>query len=328
MTSSTKKTIAVVAVVLLVAPMIIAGAIGWTQLQPANPTVTETQAFIIPQGQAVAVIANRLAEAGLIKNPLAFRAILKMDKLEGKIQAGSFELSPSMDLHQIGETLTSGTTDMWVTFPEGLRREEIAQSLANSELPAFDEDEFLDLSATSEGMLFPDTYLVPRQMTAVGMYNLLTNTFDQKITEGLADDFAATARDPEDILIMASLLEREARGYEEMRQVAGVLWRRIELGMPLQVDATLQYVKGYNRASDSWWVPPLGADRQLNSPFNTYQNPGLPPRPISNPGVDAVRAALNPAESEYLFYIHDNDGGIHFAETLEEHNANVNRYLR
>lgn len=308
--------------------VVAAGLVAWTQMQPADPDNQETQTFVVPQGQAVRVIADRLAAEGLIKQPLALRATLKLNGLEGRIQAGSFEVSPSMTLQQISEVLTSGTTDLWITIPEGWRREEIAQSLAQAELPAFDETEFLDISATSEGMLFPDTYLVPRQVTAAAIYDLLTNTFDQKVTQGLAAEYAASSRDPDEVLVMASLLEREARGYEEMRQVAGVLWKRIELGMPLQVDATLQYAKGYNAATGNWWTPPLGADRQLNSPFNTYQNPGLPPRPIANPGVDAVRAALNPAQTDYLFYIHDNQGGIHFAETLDQHNANVNRYLR
>lgn len=215
-----------------------------------------------------------------------------------------------------------------MTIPEGWRREEIAQSLTQQDLSLFNEAEFLEISAASEGKLFPDTYLIPREATAQFVYSLLTNTFDQKVTQGLAEEIEASDRSFDQVLIMASLLEREARGASEMKQVAGVLWQRIELGMPLQVDATLQYAKGYNSIEQDWWAPPLAADRQLNSPFNTYQNPGLPPRPISNPGLDAITAALDPAQTEALFYIHDNDGGIHYAETLEEHNQNINRYLR
>ena len=127
---------------------------------------------------------------------------------------------------------------------------------------------------------------------------------------------------------MASILEREAKGYEQMRQVAGVLWHRIDIGMPLQADATLQYVKGYNKTEDSWWVTPLSEDKQLKSAFNTYQNPGLPPAPIANPGIDSIKAALNPIPTTYNFYIHDRQGILHFATTLEEHNQNVQKYLR
>lgn len=300
----------------------------FTQYQPVSAGIQPEVRFVIPRGQAVSVIAGRLVQAGLIRNPLLFRIELKRLGLENTIQAGSFELSPSMTLAEIAEIMTVGSEDIWVTIPEGWRVEEIAQSLTEQELSSFNEAEFLELSATSEGMLFPDTYLLPREATANTVYSLLTNTFEQKISHDLATEIAASDRSFEELLIMASLLEREARGYEEMRQVAGVLWKRIDLGMPLQVDATLQYVKGYNPIEQSWWVPPLGIDRQLNSPYNTYQNPGLPLGPISNPGLDAFRAALNPARTDSLFYIHDREGGIHFAETLDQHNANVNRYLR
>jgi UPF0755 protein len=144
----------------------------------------------------------------------------------------------------------------------------------------------------------------------------------------LADDIEKSPHDFDDILTMASIVEREARGYEEMRNVAGILWNRIDLGMPIQADATLQYVKGYNEQTKAWWTPPLAEDKKLNSPFNTYLNPGLPPRPISNPGYDAIRATLNPVDTDNIFYLHDQDGGIHYAESLEEHNANVQKYLR
>lgn len=301
----------------------------YMQFQPVSASEVESTAFVIPRGQATRVIASRLAEDGYIKNPLLFRLELKRLGLEDKLQSGSFKISPSMSLSQIAQNLTTGTEDIWITIPEGWRREEIAQSLSSQgELTAFNEAEFLELTASSEGMLFPDTYLVPKEATANSIFSLLTNTFETKVTQGLAEEFEATNQDPDDIIIMASLLEREARGYEEMRQVAGVLWTRMEIGMPLQVDATLQYAKGYDTARNDWWATPLGADRQLNSPFNTYQNPGLPPRPISNPGLDAIKAALSPAQSDNLFYIHDSEGGIHFAETLDQHNANINRYLR
>lgn len=300
---------------------------GYTQYQSVSTEAQPEVRFVVPKGQAVSIIAERLAEAGLIRNPWLFRLELKRLHLEGKIQAGSFELAPNSTMADIARTLSSGSEDIWVTIPEGWRREEIAQSLSEQDLEAFNEAEFLELSAASEGQLFPDTYLVPREATAKTVYNLLSTTFERKITDGLADQISASDYNFEEALVMASLLERESRGASEMAQVAGVLWNRIELGMPLQVDATLQYAKGYNSTEQSWWVTPLGADRQVNSPFNTYQNPGLPPRPIANPGVDAIKAALDPAPTDYLFYIHDRQGNIHFAKTLDEHNANVNRYL-
>lgn len=292
-------------------------------LQPVEPT-----RFVVAKGQGVNTIADRLTEAGYIKHPLVFRYLVKMENLGNKIQAGSFELSPSMTPIEIGRALTQGTNDLWVTIPEGWRREEIAESFQRQGLDQFKIEEFLSLSAGDEGKLFPDTYLVSRQATASQLYTLLTNTFERKVLDELATEIARSNRDFNDVLVMASIVEREASGAEEMRHVAGILWNRIELGMPLQADATLQYVKGYDKTEQKWWPQPLSRDKELKSPFNTYQNPGLPPRPISNPGLNAIKASLNPIETNNLFYLHDRQGRIHYAQTLSEHNANVERYLR
>lgn len=299
-------------------------------LQPVNSSAAPTR-FVVPKGQAISVIANRLHEQNFIKNALVFRALLKYLQLENQIQAGSFKVSGAMTPAEIARTLTQGTDDIWVTIPEGWRIEEIAESLGRQELTEFDQAVFLDLAASSEGKLFPDTYLISRDATAKTVYSILTNTFDKKIVEGLAEELGQAeqaGRSLDQVLTMASLIEREANGAEQMRQISGVLWRRLEIGMPLQVDATLQYAKGYNKAEASWWVPPTIEDKKLNSAFNTYLNPGLPPRPIANPGLDAIRAAADPTPTEYLFYIHDREGQVHFAKTLEQHNANVAKYLR
>ncbi|MEN8252974.1 MAG: endolytic transglycosylase MltG [Patescibacteria group bacterium] len=290
---------------------------------------TLSQRFVIPKGQAISIIGQRLQAQGLIKSSLAFRLIVRQHALANKIQAGSFDLSPNMSLGKIAIALTKGTEDLWVTIPEGYRVEEIAESLDSyEELTLFNKAEFLDLAKYSEGYLFPDTYLVPRQMDAEGLFNLFTDTFDKKVNLGLEKELENSDKSLEDILVMASIVEREAGGDKDQPQVAGILWNRIDIGMALQVDATLQYSKGYNKIQDSWWVPPLAVDKKINSPFNTYMNLGLPPRPICNPGLSAMRAALDPTESDYLYYIHDRKGRIHFAETIDGHNANVNKYLR
>jgi UPF0755 protein len=288
----------------------------------------EAVSFVIPKGQAISIIANRLAEENLIRSPIAFRIVVKKDSLENKLQAGSFSLSPAMSVSEIAHEMTQGTNDVWVTIPEGLRREEIAELIAEQDLPEFDEDEFLTLSAGQEGKLFPDTYLVAKQSTAETIYNILSNTFEERVVEGLAEEIEDSDYTLNEILTMASIVEREGRGYNDMRHVASILWNRFEIGMALQADATLQYAKGQNKQTGAWWDEPLAVDKQLDSPFNTYQNPGLPPRPISNPGLDAIKATLNPLNTDDLFYLHDPQGGIHYAQTLEEHNANINRYLR
>lgn len=296
--------------------------------QPVSSQTAESSRFVINKGQSVSAIAKNLQAEGLIKNEFVFRFVVKKLGLQSKIQAGSFELSPDMNPSEIARKLTTGTVDLWITIPEGWRREEIASSLARQGLESLDEEEFLRLTQGLEGKLFPDTYLVPRQITAQAMVNLLTQTFEKKIVIGLTQEISSSKYDLDQALIMASLVEREALGYDQMLHVAGILWRRIEIGMPLQVDATLQYAKGYDQIQKSWWTTPLSVDKQIDSPFNTYQNPGLPPAPIANPGLNAIKASLSPLVVDDLFYIHDSSGTMHYAKTLEGHNANINKYLR
>lgn len=299
---------------------------------PANHKITESEKFVIPKGQAVSIIGKRLQEEGLIRNHWIFRFTVKKEELEKKLQAGSFELAPSMTVKEIAKALTQGTEDLWITIPEGWRREEIGESLVKQELEDFDQKKFLKQTVNLEGMLFPDTYLVPREILTEQVVNLLIQTFDRKVTKALGAEIAAfekrTDYDFEDALIMASIVERESRGYEQMRQVARVLWNRMEIGMALQVDASLQYIKGYNRAEDSWWSPPTAADKKLSSAYNTYKYPGLPPQSIANPGLEAIKAVLNPTSNDYLYYLHDRQGEIHFAKTLDQHNLNIENYLQ
>jgi len=300
----------------------------FTQFQPADSQIKTSTSFVIPKGQAVSVIANRLKAAGLIKNPLAFRILAKAQKLENQIQAGSFELSPSLSLNQLVLELTKGTNDLWITIPEGWRAEEIAEMLGRQNLTDFNQTEFTDLATASEGYLFPDTYLIPKMSTSQSVYHLLTNTFDKKVAQGLSTEFAISSHTLAENMTMASIVEREARGYEQMRHVAGILWHRWEIHMALQADATIQYAKGYNQLEKSWWTPPTAADRIFPSPFNTYLRPGLPPHPIANPGLEAIRATLDPIKTNDLFYLHDRQGGLHYAKTLEVHNQNIQQYLK
>lgn len=300
----------------------------WWVLQPAQADQLGTQAFIVPKGQATKIIGQRLEQVGLIKNDLLFPLVVRWLGLGSKLQAGTFQLSPSWSVTKIAQQLTQGTNDVWVTLPEGWRREEVAEYFAAQELPDFDAAEFLELTKKQEGMLFPDTYLVPRQVNAEGLQAILAVTFDKKITQGLSKELAASKLTQNQVLTLASIIEREAADPEQMRLVSGVLHNRLDLKMPLQVDATLQYVKGYNAAEKTWWATPLAADKTLKSPFNTYLNTGLPPSPIASPGLNAVKAALAPQNSDYLFYIHDEQGKLHLAKTLAEHNANVQKYLR
>lgn len=299
--------------------------------QPVSKNKTDLETFVVKRGESVQSVANRLAEVGLVRHPwpLLIEAKLKSNQwqAQGKsVQAGSFKLSPAMSPTEILETLTQGTEDLWLTIPEGWRIEEVAE-LAASQLDNFDASVFIELAAESEGMLFPDTYLVPRQFSEAQLYDLLTNTFQKKIVDASADEIAQSDLDFDQLLTLASLVEREARGEQQMRTVAGILYNRLEIGMALQVDATLQYAKAANADGD-WWTPPTAADKKIASPYNTYLYPGLPPGPICSPGAMAFAAVLNPLTTDDLYYIHATDGSLHTAADLETHQRNVNQYLR
>lgn len=188
-------------------------------------------------------------------------------------------------------------------------------------------DEFLSLTEGKEGMLFPDTYLFPKEASASSIVKKLLSNFDAK-TQGLS---SATNLNPNQVLTLASLIERETKKGSEREIVAGILLKRMEAGWPLQVDAAVQYAvadkKSGGKSLDNWWPILTRDDLGIDSPYNTYRFQGLPPAPIANPGLTAIKAAYSPQDSEYWYYIHDNSGVIHYGRTLEEHNQNIAKYL-
>jgi UPF0755 protein len=297
-------------------------------LSPVNPTATTTQTFVVPKGAGVTTIGTLLEEKGLIRSRHVFRAVVWKNKLGPKIQAGTFDLSPSQSAEEIANALTQGTDDVWVTVVEGLRNEEVAASLKEQLGELFDEQEFLALAKPEQGFLFPDTYLVPKSATASFMFNLLRRTFDQKIGTELQEELASQGRTLEEAITLAALIEREARQPASMKMVSDILLKRLEADWPLQVDATLQYAKGYNTQEKTWWAHPLAVDKEIVSPYNTYAHPGLPPGPIVNPGLNAIMASIYPTSNEYWYYVTDPQGVMRYAKTLEEHNENVRKYLR
>ena len=324
-----KKTFSIVPILLVLLIIFISAfTIVFSLLRAVDNNDQSTITFIIPRGQPTQQIAKRLKEEGLIRSDLAFRFIVYQRGLQKKIQAGSFNLSPSFSTWELAQSLTKGTNDLWITLPEGWRREEIAASLNKQDLSNFDEQEFFNLSSDLEGQLFPDTYLISKNTSTQAIVNLLQNTFQDKVLAVLDEELNNNQLDLPEILTLASLVQREGANDEEMPLIAGILFNRLEIGMPLQVDATLQYIKGYNQDEQSWWPTPTAADKNLNSAYNTYQNVGLPPAPICNPGLMAIKAVLNPQITSAFYYIHDLSGKIHTAETLDAHNANVNQYLR
>ncbi len=288
--------------------MAFSGFVWWTgQLAPANSADEQTYPFIIPLGQTASQTTSSLFSKSLIRSPLAGNLYLKFSGLDKKIRPGTYFLSPSLHLKPLLESLTAGPRDIWITFPEGWRREQIATRLA-ANLQNFNSQTFLTLTATLEGRLFPDTYLIPTYATEADLVTMLTSNFSRKVR----------SLDPDD-LILASLVERETRRPSDRPTVAGILKKRLAAGWPLQVDATIQYARGD-------WSPITNT--RIPSVYNTYIHPGLPPTPIANPGLESINAVRNPKSTPYWYYLHDAQGQIHYAATIGEHNSNVDKYLR
>lgn len=279
--------------------------------------------FVIKKGEQIRNIANELKKEGLIRDPVVFFLVVKIQGVDKDIQAGSYNLSPSMNTKALLNELRHGTVDFWVTIPEGFRADEIADILEES-FVAYD-DSWREALNNEEGYLFPDTYLMPRDADIDLIISIFKDNFYLKIEDlGLTLDSLGI----KSLVVKASLIEREALFEGDHSLIASVINNRLNIGMPLQIDATLQYVAGYSEKDNTWWRVPTQNDKEIKSPYNTYINTGLPPGPISNPGILALRAALDSQDTNYIYYIHDKNGGIRLAETLDEHNENVNKYLR
>lgn len=296
-------------------------------LSPVSTSQLE-QTVVIPKGASISSIGTQLTQKGLIRSPYAFRFVVWKNKLQASIQAGTFKVKPAQSVEEIALALTKGTDDIWVTLVEGWRNEEIVEELVQTFGPEFDAKKFLELAKDKQGYLFPNTYLFPKLSTPELIISTLIKTFEKQMSAEDRQALESQKRSLQDAVTMASLVEREARQPETMRMVAGILWKRLDAGWPLQVDATLQYAKGYDKKNKTWWSVPFGMDKSIKSVYNTYANLGLPPAPICNPGLNALKAVVNPIDSPYWYYITDDNGVMHYAETLSEHNANVKKWLK
>lgn len=293
--------------------------VAWLRMVKPPSKQAQNERVVIKRGLSATEIATKLADSGVIKSPLAFKFYVGVTSSAKKIQAGEYILATDQSLYQVVNALLQGPREVWVTIPEGWRREQIAErlidtfGLTNETADAF-YSEFLKLTQTKEGYLFPDTYLLPKDATPSAVVSLMGTTFTKKAGSDVTRSEA----------IVASIVERETRTDEERPIVAGILWKRFQAGWPLQADATLQFLVG---SEGNWWPVLTKEDLEIDSYYNTYKYTTLPPGPIANPGLSSIKAATNPEDSAYWFYLHDEKGQIHYAETLEEHNANIARYL-
>lgn len=293
---------------------------------PVNKENKTPKIFVVRPGEGLIEITQNLEDAKLIRNRLVFFFIVKRLGIEKNIQAGDFRLNQTMNAQKIAEALTHGTLDLWVTVVEGLRKEEIAEILTkNLNIPVA---EFI--SKADEGYLFPDTYLIPREASADAVIKIMTANFDRKVTPDLENRFHKIGLTKQQAVILASIVERESKFAGDRQPIASIFLRRMQEGIPLQSDVTVQYALGYQPDKKTWWKPEVNLDDlKIDSPYNTRLHTGFPPTPISNPGLASLEAVANAdPNTPYLFFVADKSGHVHYAKNLDEHNANVEKYMQ
>jgi UPF0755 protein len=239
------------------------------------------------------------------------------------IKASTYAFDKPQTSFAVAAKLVSGEFDndlIKFTHVEGESTADIAERAAK-DLPSFDKAAFIERAKPLEGTLYPETYYVPKTFTADELIDLMEKTFSEK-TADLSTRIASSSLGTKGVLVLASILEREANSPESMRMVSDILQRRMKEGMPLQTDASIEYIlhKPLKELTPD--------DLKIDSPYNTYKNRGLPPTPIGNPGREAILAVLEPTPNHFVYYITDNDGVFHYAKTLDGHNANIAKYLR
>lgn len=296
---------------------------------------TDRISIDVPQGANAEQVAKLLEEEELIQSIPFFRFYVKRNDLGGNLQTGRFVFQENNTLEEIVEILVSGEgAELIVTLLEGWTTEQIGQELEEQGLTT--TEEFMDCIENCEfawnilegvdyveGYLYPDTYFVnPVEYSDEAFIDRLINTLEFKLTEEDWEGIEVSPYSFEEIMIMASIVEREERRDSELATVAGILWKRYDQGMLIGADATTLY--GLGRTSGGLTYN----DLQSDSPYNTRKFTGLPPTPIANPGLTSIRAAIFPEETDYFYYLHDSEGGIHYGRTLEEHNVNKARYIR
>jgi UPF0755 protein len=298
--------------------------------------------FVVEIGENAVSIANRLYEQNLISDPDVFRRFLSYNGLDATLEAGDYELRRNMTMREIAETLQKANfEEVSVTIPEGWRAEEIAELLTRENI--MDGTIFLatvrqgvgvehpllagrPAGASYEGYLFPDTYRLPINATPEDLIQRMVENMASKIPANALDLATGQGYTFYEILTVASIVEREAVVPAERPTIASVYLNRLAQGMYLQADPTVQYAMGYQTDSGVWWKTPVLLEEyaQVNSPYNTYLNPGLPPGPIANPGASSINATLQPETTDYLFFMGCGGEGAHlFAANFETHEANV-----
>ena len=289
----------------------------------APQKTTEEERVVINLTTTESELIPKLKEQGYIRSEWAFNYVLKNKGWQGKIEPGGYMVSKGMNAWQLADTLVNHLYQKWVVIPEGLRATEIAEKLQKElNWSNLAKGEFL--IEASEGYLFPDTYLLDLDFSGVDVAKRMRNQFNEKTADLFKEATEKNIRN-DTLIVLASLVQREAANEDDMSLIAGVIWNRWLEDMLFQIDATIQYELG---GPENWWPVIRSEDYKFDSPYNTYLHKGRPPTPICNPGLAAIDSVINPEESEYFYYLHDGEGIIHLAKTYEEHLENIEKYLK
>jgi len=299
-------------------------------------TLDHPRTFVIKPGSGLYEIALELKEEGLVKNPLFVLLAAKQMRVARSLKAGEYMILPGMNLRQILNLFSSGQVipkEVKVVIPEGFNLRQTAARLYNAHVIK-NEKAFLELAGRKqtlhlgfdlevpslEGYLLPDTYIFFKQSSPQAVIKKFIDNLRKKVLS-LPEMQGINPARFQRIIIMASLLEKEVLSYHDKRIVAGILWKRLDKGMPLQVDSSVNFALGWKKKRLSY------EDLKIDSPFNTYARKGLPPSPICNPGIESIKAAAQPLDSRYWYYLSAPSGRTIFSQTLQEHNQAKRKYF-
>jgi len=302
---------------------------------PLDMTSNKSGIYLVRKGSGNSEIAKDLKELGIIRSSYFFKIYVIASFNHTELKAGKYDISPNMSIYQIAKKMAKGDVlkDRFVIY-EGWASDDIGKYLESRSVCS--KEEFLEEIAKDfskeysflsdkpndlnlEGYLFPDTYEISQQQMCRDIIEAMLKNFGKKLTIEMQEEIASQGKTVFDVITMASLLEKEVKTLEDKKIVSGILWKRLEAGMPLQLDSTVNYITGKNDPGVSI------KDTKIDSPYNTYKYQGLPKGPISNPGLDSITAALYPTKNSYWYYL--SDGKTIFSKTLEEHNIAKAKYL-
>lgn len=322
-----KRLVSFVVAFVLSLGLITAGT--WYALGPVNNTA-DSWVLIVPQQTDGFDVPHELKKLGVIRNESAFRVFMDVFAVGKTVVPGGYRLHTSMTAWEVVRKVTDVPQFVWVIVREGLRKEQIGELLSTKLGWSPEQEEAWntihnDSAEYREGVYFPDTYLLPTDEPVSEVARRFLDNFNTQMAPYI-DKFTAQNVQWTTAIKIASLIERESGGDSDKALIAGIIWNRLNRDMRLDIDATLQYIKGNKEIG--WWPRVVPADKSLDSPYNTYRNKGLPPGPISNPGIKAIEAVLHPEETDCIFYLHAPDRSIHCSVTYEEHKENIATYLQ